>query len=78
MPTMARRRLASFPKCRSSEVFERVIASFDRTTLISVRDQALLLRLTRVGLRAGDVADLTLGDLDWHAGAVQIAGKNRR
>jgi integrase/recombinase XerD len=78
IPTMARWRLASLPKYLSAEVVERVIASCDRTTPIGVRDRAVLLLLARLGLRAGDVAALKLGDLDWHASTVQVAGKNRR
>ena len=33
--------------------------------------------LARLGLRAGEVAGLTLDDLDWHSGLVTVHGKGR-
>jgi integrase/recombinase XerD len=78
IPTIARWRLASLPKYLPAEDVERVIASCDLTTLIGVRDRAVLLLLARLGLRAGDVAALKLGYIDWQGGALQVVGKNRR
>jgi site-specific recombinase XerC len=57
---------------------ERVIASCDLSTLIGVRDRAVLLLLARLGLRAGDVAGLELTAIDWSVGTLQVAGKNRQ
>jgi site-specific recombinase XerD len=37
-----------------------------------------LLLLIRLGLRAGDIAALKLGDIDWHQGTLCVRGKNRR
>ena len=42
---------------------------------MSLRDRAILLVLTRLGLRANEVAALTLDDFDWRAGTVLIHGK---
>ena len=42
------------------------------------RDQAILLLLVRLGLRAAEVARLRLDDLDWRRGEVVIRGKGRR
>lgn len=39
------------------------------------RDFAILLVLARLGLRAGELAALTLEDLDWRAGALTVRGK---
>ena len=78
IPTIARWRLASLPKYLSAEAIERVLASCDRTTRIGVRDRAILLLLTRLGLRTGDVAALRCSEIDWAAGTVQVSGKNRR
>ena len=75
IPTIARWRLASLPKYLSPEAVEQVVASCDLTTPIGVRDHAILLLLARLGLRAGDVAALTLRDLDWHEGTVQAVAK---
>jgi site-specific recombinase XerD len=78
IPTIAHWRLARLPKYLSGEAVERVIASCDLTVSIGVRDRAVLLLLARLGLRAGDVADLRLAAIDWQAGTVLVAGKNRR
>jgi site-specific recombinase XerD len=78
IPTIARWRLASLPRYLSAEVVERVLASCHRTTLIGIRDRAVLLLLARLGLRAGDVVALRCRDIDWREGTVQVAGKNRR
>jgi integrase/recombinase XerD len=42
------------------------------------RDYAILLLLSRLGLRAGEVAALALDDLDWRAGDLAIRGKANR
>jgi integrase/recombinase XerD len=78
IPTIARWRLAALPKYLSAEAVEQVIASCDLSTRIGVRDRAVLLLLARLGLRAGDIAGLKLTAIDWQAGTVQVAGKNRR
>ena len=77
IPTMAHWRLASLPKYLSAEAVERVLDSCHCTTLIGIRDRAILLLLARLGLRAGDVVALRCRDIDWREGTVQVAGKNR-
>jgi len=42
------------------------------------RDEAILVLLVRLGLRAGEVASLRLEDLDWRAGVVRVRGKRGR
>jgi site-specific recombinase XerD len=66
------------PKYLSAEAVERVITSCDLSTHTGVRDRAVLLLLARLGLRAGDVAGLTFPAIDWSAGTIRVAGKNRR
>jgi integrase/recombinase XerD len=78
IPTIARWRLASLPRYLSREEVERVIASCDLSEPIGVRDRAVLLLLARLGLRAGDVAGLSLSAIDWLSATVRVAGKNRR
>jgi site-specific recombinase XerD len=56
-----------------------VLASVDATSVAGVRDRAVLLLLTRLGLRASDVAALTVDAIDWRNGHLRLApGKNRR
>jgi site-specific recombinase XerD len=78
IPTIARWRLASLPKYLPADEVERIIASCDLSTLVGVRDRAVLLLLSRLGLRAGDVAGLKLTDLHWDEATIEVAGKNRR
>lgn len=61
----------------SSDV-SRLLASCDRRTAIGRRDFAILTVLSRLGLRASEVVDLTLADLDWTLGEVTISGKGGR
>jgi integrase len=56
----------------------RLLASCDRRTGIGRRDFAILTLLVRLGLRAGEVAALTLEDVDWRAGELVVVGKGGR
>src|SRR5258708_36645882 len=40
-------------------------------------DRAIILLLVRLGLRAGDVAQLRLDDIEWETGSLRVAGKSR-
>jgi integrase len=40
------------------------------------RDYAILVLLARLGLHPGEVATLTLDDLDWEAGTLTVRGKH--
>ncbi|MDP3674199.1 MAG: site-specific integrase, partial [Novosphingobium sp.] len=42
------------------------------------RDYAILMLLARLGLRACEVARLTLDDFDWRAGQFTVRGKGRK
>jgi integrase/recombinase XerD len=55
-----------------------LLAGCDRRREIGRRDYAILVLLVRLGLRAGEVAALTLEDLDWRAGEIVIRGKGSR
>jgi site-specific recombinase XerD len=56
----------------------RLLSSCDRATPVGIRDFAILTVLTRLGVRAGEVARFELRDVDWHAGEVVIRGKGPR
>ncbi len=56
----------------------RLLASCDRRTAVGRRDFAILTLLSRLGLRASEVVDLTLEDLDWTIGEVTVSGKGGR
>ena len=78
IPTVTIWRLSELPKSLLPEQVELVLASCDRNTATGRRDHAVLLLLARLGLRGGEVATLTLDDVDWDKGLVTIAGKGQR
>jgi integrase/recombinase XerD len=56
----------------------RLLASCDRRTGKGRRDFAILMLLARLGLRAGEVVALELGDVDWSGGEILVRGKANR
>ena len=67
--------LVALPKALPAEHAARIVASCDRSTAVGCRDYAILMMLSRMGLRGCEVSRLLLGDLDWRAGEVIVRGK---
>jgi integrase len=63
------------PEGLGAEDVKDLLGSCDRTTAIGCRDHAMLALLVRLGLRAGEVAAMQLGDMDWRAGELVVHGK---
>ncbi len=78
IPVLAHWRLSSLPRYLPTDDVERVIASCDRTSAVGKRDRAILLLLARLGLRAGDIVQLRLYDIDWKQAWIHVSGKGRR
>jgi site-specific recombinase XerD len=78
VPSVAGWRLSSMPKGLEPGELRRLLASCDRRTRTGRRDYAVMLLLSRLGLRAGEVARLGLDDLDWRRGEITILGKGNR
>jgi integrase/recombinase XerD len=78
IPALAHWRLSSLPRYLPSEAVERVIDSCDVSSPVGKRDRAILLLLARLGLRAGDIAQMRLQDIDWKGAWVHVSGKGRR
>jgi site-specific recombinase XerD len=78
VPTVAGGRLSELPRFLEAEQVERVLRSCDRRRKVGKRDYAILLLLARLGLRAGEVANLTLDDIDWRTAELLIRGKGAR
>ena len=55
-----------------------LLAACDQGTARGRRDFAIVTLLSRLGLRAGEVAAMQLGDIDWRAGTLTVRGKARR
>jgi len=77
VPTFAHWRLGRLPRCLSAEEVERLIAACKGSTPRRLRDRAIILMLVRLGLRAGDVCQLRLTDIDWQSGTLRVVGKGR-
>ena len=78
VPSPAFWRLSTLPRYMPMEDVERMIASCDVNTPGGVRDRAILLLLARLGLRAGDICELGLSDIDWVKAEIHVCGKTRR
>ena len=70
--------LAGLPKALKPEEVRAILSGCDRNTVAGRRDYAILLLLARLGLRGGEVSELTLDDFDWDAGIVNVSGKGQR
>ena len=60
------------PKYLCSEQQESLLQAVDRRTSLGRRDYAVLLCLARLGLRAGEIARVTLEDVDWEQGTFSL------
>ena len=78
VPAVAGWKLADLPQALTAAGLRAMLASCDRRTPGGRRDYAILMLLTRLGLRSGEVAHLELDDIYWHAGEVRVVGKGNR
>ena len=78
VPTVANWTMAGLPRTISASQVQRLLDGCDRRSATGRRDFAILLLLTRLGLRAGEVVDLRLEDIDWNEGSICIRGPARR
>jgi len=77
VPTLPHWQLSSLPKYLPEEEVERLISSCDLSKSWGARDKAILLLLSRLGLRAGDIVDMQIEDIDWKNGRLRVSGKGR-
>jgi len=78
VPAVAGWRLSGLPQGLEQAQVRRLLASCDRRRPRGRRDYAIVLLLSRLGLRAGEVAALELDDIDWRAGHILVHGKGHR
>lgn len=72
------RRRSSLPRGISPTDARALLRACDRRQAAGRRDYAVILTLLRLGLRASEVASLTLDDIDWRAAELLVHGKGRR
>jgi integrase/recombinase XerD len=77
LPVSGRRR-SLLPQGISPVQAKALLGACDRRGASGRRDYAVILLMLRLGLRASEVATLTLDDLDWRAGQVTVRGKGSR
>lgn len=77
VPSTRRWSQTSLPQALEPDDLAGLLATCDRRTTVGSRDYAALLLLSRLGLRAGEVAALQLDDIDWRAGELTIRGKGK-
>lgn len=65
----------SLPRAISSADVARLQAGCDRRSTIGRRDYAILVLLSRLGLRGGEVVGLKLRDIDWRSGEITLHAK---
>ncbi|TIT88619.1 MAG: hypothetical protein E5W59_18160, partial [Mesorhizobium sp.] len=65
-------RHAGVPRSISWEQVEQVLAGIDRRSTSGKRDYAMMMLLATYGLRAAEVATLTLDDIDWRNERLKI------
>jgi len=77
VPSVRGWRLASLPTYLSPIQVQMVLDSCDQATAMGQRDYAILMMLAKLGMRAGEVATLTLDDIDWRSSEMLVRAKGR-
>lgn len=67
----------ALPRGVGADQVAALLAVCDPATALGARDRAVVLVLVRLGLRAGEVARLSLDDIDWANGRLKVTGKGR-
>lgn len=75
VPRIASWRQAMVPRFPEPAAVDALLVSCDRSTVVGARDYAVLMLLSRLGLRAIEVSRLELSDVDWRAGEIEVDGK---
>jgi integrase/recombinase XerD len=78
VPSVADLRDRTLPRGLEPATVRKLLASCDRRTLVGRRDYAVVLLLSRLGLRAGEVAAIQLEDINWRRGLLFVSGKGGR
>ncbi len=78
VPSVANWSLSGLPKYLLPQQVKLVLRKSNRDDPIVQRDRVILLLLARLGLRAAEIVEMTLGDIDWEVGELTIRGKGGR
>ena len=75
VPKVAHWSCAKLPSHLDAEDIRKVLRCCDSQTVEGRRDYAIVLLLADLGLRAGEVAALTLDQIDWEKGRLSLRNK---
>ena len=78
VPSIRRWKLATLPTYLPTGQVQKALDGCNRATAMGRRDYAILMMLAKLGLRADEVATLTLDDIDWRAGEMHVRAKGRQ
>lgn len=78
VPSPRNLRFSALPAYMSVSQLNSVLEACDLSTIPGRRDLAVLLLLSRLGLRASEVSRLSLDDIDWRSGLLRVNGKGGR
>ena len=78
IPPFANWHLSVLPRYLPASDVEKVVDTCDDSTEVGARDRAIILLLSRLGLRSGDILGLRLRDIDWAEGSLVVSGKSTR
>lgn len=79
VPTVPHWNLSSIPRYLPEDKIKTFLSSFDVNTTAGLRDRAMAQLMATVGLRAGEIANLKLEDIDWAKSSIRVcSAKSRR
>jgi integrase/recombinase XerD len=78
IPAVAHWRMARLPRCLTEQQLKQVLTAFDPRTPCGLRDRAMVLCFSTLGLRPIEVAELRLEDIDWRTGTVRLRTRKTR
>jgi site-specific recombinase XerD len=78
VPSVANWNLSGLPKYLLPQQVNLVLRKSNEDDPIVRRDRVILLLLARLGLRAAEIVDMRLDDIDWEAGELTVRGKGGR
>lgn len=73
VPSISASKNSSLPAQISSGQLDMLLGSFERKCPLGLRGYAALLCMVKLGLRVGEVARLTLDDIDWREGTMSLS-----
>ena len=78
VPTVANKSGENIPEILSQKEVNKLLMACNQNNPMGIRDYAILLLLSRLGLRSCEIIQLTLDDIDWDRGTISIQRKGTK